>query len=387
MQYPLLAVQPADDLICAALRGEKPAWPWTEDAAAIANLYSRADLHGVCALLHSQLASSDWPPTVVQELRSRAIQLAMWELRHQQLLAQTLLALAAIGVEPILIKGTALAYSLYANPALRTRSDTDLLIPIDAKDRVHDALTSLGFERSLGVSGEFVSYQASYTRRIDDGGSHTLDLHWKINNSELLSRLFTYEELRHDAEPLLQLCPHALGASRVHALLLACMHRSTHKQNPYYVNDEPHHEADRLIWLYDIHLLAGQLNAREWDEFVRLATQKGLRAVSLEGMQHAQSRFHTAYPDAILNALGAPGAPEPAARYLDGGKLRQQWMDFRALGSLSQQQRFVGELLFPSATYMRSRYPVRQFDWLPWLYLRRAADGVVKRIIESNLRS
>jgi hypothetical protein len=381
LQHPPLDVPTADDLICATLRGERPAWPWADDSAAIAELDSRVAFHGVPALLHSCLASSDWPSTVVQGLRARAVQQAMWELRHQQVLAQTLAALDAIGVQPVLIKGTALAYSLYADPTLRTRADTDLIIPIDARDRVHGLLTSLGFEHSLAVSGEFVSYQASYTRDAAHGASHTLDLHWKINNSELLSRLFTYDELWHDAESLPQLCPHALGASQVHALLLACMHRSTHKQNPYYVNGDAHHDADRLIWLYDIHLLAGRFNIREWDEFVRLAGEKGLRAVCLEGMHHARACFHTPYPDAVLAALTQPGAAEPAARYLDGGKVRQQWMDFRALGSLSRQLRFARELLVPSADYMRSKYPDMPPGWLPWLYLRRAAGGLMKRLV------
>lgn len=382
----LLAVPTAVvDLICAALRGEKPAWPLPEDLEANANFFREAEMHGVQALLHSVPQPNKWPQSVLQELRSGAVQLAMWELRHQQMLAQTLAALGEAAIEPVLIKGTALAYSLYADPALRTRGDTDLIVPIDAKHRVHEVLTSLGFERSLGVSGEFVSYQASYTRIAPDGGAHTLDLHWKINNSELLSRLFTYEELRRDADPLPQLCPQALAASRVHTLLLACMHRATHKQNPYYVDGEPHHNPNRLIWLYDIHLLAGRLSAPEWDEFVRLASAKGLRAVCLEGMLHAQECFGSAHPERVLAALAQAGTTEPAAQYLDAGKLRQQWMDFCALGSVRRQLRFARELLFPSPAYMRSKYSERRSGWLPWLYLRRAAGGVVKRLVGNSV--
>lgn len=376
---PLAVPTAVVDLICAALRGENSAWPWPEDFEASANFHRHADMHGVQALLHSLPAPSQWPQSVLQELRTRAVQLAMWELRHQQVLGQTLAALDAIGVQPILIKGTALAYSIYADPALRTRGDTDLIIPIDAKGRVHEALTSLGFERSLAVSGEFVSYQASYTRVAPDGAGHTLDLHWKINNSELLSRLFTYEELRRDAEPLPQLCPHALAASRVHALLLACMHRSTHKQNPYYVDGEPHHDANRLIWLYDIHLLAGRLEAGEWEEFVRLAGEKGLRSVCLEGMRQAQRCFHSAFPEDVLAGLAQAGAEEPPARYLAGGRLRQQWMDWRALGSWRKQLRFAREVVFPPADYVRAKFGQPQ-GWLPWLYLRRAADGAARRL-------
>ena len=334
-------------------------------------------MHGVQVLLHAQLASSEWPTGLLQTLRDGAVQLAMWELRHQHVLTNTLAALSAGGIQPVLFKGTALAYSLYPNPALRSRGDTDLIVPVDAKEQAHALLTSLEFERSLGVSGEYVSYQASYVRRLEDGGTHTLDLHWKINNSELLSRLFSYEELLRDAEPLPRLCPHALGASRVHALMLACMHRATHRQNPYYVAGEPHHDPDRLIWLYDIHILAEQLSGSEWKHLARLAAAKGLRAVCLEGIQHASERFHTELGVEALAALAQPGTIEPAARYLQGGKLRQQWMDFCALRTVSAQLGLVGELLFPPADYMRAKFE-QPSGWLPWLYLRRALNGVTK---------
>ena len=86
----------------------------------------------------------------------------MWELRHQQVLTRVHAALADIGVQPIILKGTALAYALYPDPMLRARGDTDIIIPSTERRRVHDVLTTLGFELRMGVSGEFISYQASY---------------------------------------------------------------------------------------------------------------------------------------------------------------------------------------------------------------------------------
>lgn len=365
-----------DDLICAVLRGEQPAWALQQNRVDPPVLLDRAAFHGVQALLHARLAGTDWPQHLAAPVRASAIQWAMWELAHQQMLVETLAALHEIRVEPVLIKGSALAYSVYPDPALRTRGDTDLVIPLEAKRQVHDVLTSIGFERHPGVSGEFVSYQASYTRADPITGAHTLDLHWKINNSELLSRLFTYEELRRDAQPLPRLCARALGTSRVHALLLACMHRATHKQNPYYVNGEAHHDADRLIWLYDLHLLAGELTAAEWRRVTQLATHKGLRTVCLEGLQHAQDCFRTSYPQAVATALSEPARAEAPARYLEGSKLRQQWLDFQALGKLSRRLAFLRELLLPPPEYMREKYLDRD-SWLAWLYVRRAAMGVV----------
>jgi hypothetical protein len=374
------------ELICAALRGEKPSWPRADDDVTLDRICAHASNHGVSALLYERCDALGWPAAVRDALRVHAVQHALWESRHQRVIAETLAGLDRIGIRPVLFKGTALAYSLYADAALRSRADTDLIIPADALPAVHDALLALGFERGLAVEGALVSYQASYTLRSASAGTHALDLHWKISNSELLSRLFTYEELRENATPLPRLSHHALGASRVHALLLACLHRATHKQNPFYVDGVPHFESDRLIWLYDIHLLAGELAANEWEAFARIATQKGLRAVCLEGMEHARACFQTVYPQSVLAALTQPGNAEPVSRYFAGGPMRQQWMNLQALESNSHRARLMREMLLPSADYMRRKYRDAFVGWLPWLYLRRAAGGIAKRLSRSNAR-
>jgi hypothetical protein len=369
-----------EKLMCAVLRGEATVWPDAPDGALADAFLARSDFHGVQALLHERLCASDWPIAIRQELRRQATSGAMWELRHQQVLTRMLAVLAAIDVRPVLFKGTALAYSLYANPVLRSRSDTDLVVAPESVERVDAALKEHGFARDIAVSGDFVSYQACYTHEEDGGETHTLDLHWRINNSEVLARLFSYEELRQQAQGLPRLCPPALGASPVHALLLACMHRATHKQNPMYVRGVPHHDPDRLIWLYDIHLLAGTLTAAQWDEFGRLARSKGLRAVCLEGFEHARECFHTAYPEGVTTALASTGNIEPAARYLDGSRLRQQWMDFNAIAGVGNKLQFLRESVLPPEAYMRHKYPDAWPGWLPWLYLRRALGGVAKKL-------
>ena len=368
--------------MCAALRGECPAWPDAPASGLHEALLARSAYHGVQPLLNELLKLSDWPPALLQHFRDQAFQLAIWELQHQRQIMATLAALAKAGVQPILLKGTALAYSLYPAPVLRTRGDTDLIIESQTRARVDAALLELGFERDIAVSGELVSYQGCYTRADTGGESHTLDLHWRINNSELLSRLFTHEELLSQAQAAPSLGPFALIPSRVHSLLLACMHRGSHKHNPYYVDGVAHYGGDRLIWLYDIHLLAGRLTPVEWDEFVRLAAGKGLRAICLEAMARAGGCFDTVYPEPVLAALAlaATGPTEPVARYLGGSRARQQWMDFCAISGSRNKLRFLRETTFPAADYMRHKYRGSGLDWLPLLYLHRALAGLLKKM-------
>ena len=375
-------MQDTEVLLCAALRGENPAWPVAGDADFIASFLERSAYHGVQPLLHhlvkpEQLVAPGWPQA---ECHRQAIAGTMWELRHQALLQQVLAVLAGMGVQPVLFKGTALAYSLYPGPALRSRGDTDLIVSLVDRVRVAEALEGLGFMRDAGVSGDFISYQSSFTLTEANGSSHSLDLHWRINNSQLLARLFTYEELRSRAQALPELSPHAFAACPVDALLLACMHRSGHKRSPYYVDGVAHYSGDRLIWIYDIHLLARRLTQDEWHEFMSLATQKGLRAVCLEGLGLAQTCFRTPIGSAVIECLARPGHPEPIEQYMESSAVRRRWLDFCAIEGWRGKRGFLTENLFPPASYMLQKYRDDGSAWLPWLYLRRMKDGMSKRL-------
>ena len=217
---------------------------------------SRSRYHGVDVLLNERLAAvKNPPPTVIETLRLRSIAEASWEMRDSQILSQVLDALARHGVGALLFKGASLAYSTYPNPSTRMRSDADLLIESEARPIAEQCLASLGFVADLIAADDLASYQRSFVLATAGGGAHVIDLHWKINNSALLARCFQFDELAARSTPLPRLGAKAVGAGTADALLLACMHRKTHEQDPYYVNGDAHHGDDRLIWLYDIDLL------------------------------------------------------------------------------------------------------------------------------------
>ena len=366
-----------DDLTCSVLREESPNWPSTcgDDLETI--FIRRAQYQGVTALLHERLRRlSAWPYSVREAVRRHALARAFWELRHQQVLDEVVAALRTKDIEPMLFKGTALAYGLYANPVWRERGDTDMIVAQQDWGRASDTLVSLGFRRNAGVSGEFVSYQDSYTKESEGGGRHTIDLHRRINNSELLSRLFSYAELRAEACQLPALCKGAWAAGPVHALLLACLHPATHKHNPYMVDNVAHYGGDRLIWHYDVHLLAQSFIPAQWQNFVDWAVTKGLCATSLQGLQRAAKCYGTRYPDVVLQALAK--TREPVSVYLKAGRLRQGWINFSAISGLANRLQFAREFAFPPMAYMRAKYAQLPNASLPWLYARRAAEGLIK---------
>lgn len=373
-----------DELICATLRGENRPWPTSGDDEFAASFLLRSKYHGVQALLDQRLqttrgAELGWPKAVVERCRRAAILRAMWEMRHRELLNQVLAGLSNSGVRPILFKGTALSYDLYSSPFLRTRGDTDFIIPLDARDQVCGVLESLGFACQGGVKGEFVNSTAVYSRIDSATGFHELDVHWRISNSHFLSKLLTYEELRSEARPLPTLGRDALAVGAVHALLIACMHRAVHKQCPYFVGGIEYYGGDRLIWLFDIHLLLGELRHSQFDAFLELAERKGLGGVCLEGIEHARACFHSFVPEAVCEALSRLRRTGAASRYLSGSVTYQYYLNFLSVGGAGNKMSFLTQLVFPPEEYMRDLYSQVKPNWLPWLYLRRAMIEIFKR--------
>ena len=369
-----------DALLCAALRGERPEWPWGDQPAAIEEFLACARMHGVQGLLNAAVAHVGWPTALAEAARQDAIASAIWELRHQQVLKEVLGTLASCAVRPLLIKGTAMAYTLYADPSLRARADTDMVIRDDEREAVFATLESMGFEREAAVSGEYISYQTNFSRTAADGTSHMLDVHWRLNNSPSLAKLLRPAEVYAAARPLDALAPDALAVDAIHGLFITVFHRASHIHNPYRVDGREYFGGKRLIWLYDIHLLAGALTSVQWQDFCRLAIDTGLAPVCLEALQESQRDLGTVVPADVLSDLSRAPAHSRVARYIRAGRLRQHWLDFTALEGNGARLRYVSELLFPSPSYMRHKYRDSPSDSLARLYLRRAVQGVSRRL-------
>jgi hypothetical protein len=371
-----------ETLICALLQGQANAPPAPVEPEGVARFLEVARSHGVLPLLNERFVTgaghATWPSEIVAECRTEAVRQAMLELAHRRELPRVLGALADEGIKALVLKGGALAYTHYAAPALRPRSDTDLLIPPWRRLDVEKILPRLGYQRAWGQTGDFVSYQAAWSREDDLGATHWLDVHWRISNSQILANLLTYQELEARAAPLPPCGPRAYALAPVDALLFACIHRAGHANVACYVGDVAHRGGNRLIWLYDIHLLVCAMPERELDEFAALATAKRIRAICLDGLRRSEACFATPVPPRVLDVLGRIGAMEPSTRYLSGGGMRQMAGEFLALERWRDRARWVRETVFPSAAYVRQKYADSAGAWLPYLYARRAFGGLRK---------
>jgi len=364
------------EFLAVILRAEAHAWPAGLTAE---DFLEEAALHGAQGLLHDCLEKSGAflpagaPHEIVPMLSRWTRHEAACELLAQDRIAALLREFAKRDVPCLILKGTALAYSLYRHPHQRPRGDTDLLVPESHRDAAREAITSLGYEFPDAIGGRLISSQASAVLTDRHGMQHCVDLHWRLNNAQGFAAAFDFDELRSRAVPVPALAPGAWGSCPVDALLIACMHRVAHRYAPYRMGDREHF-GDRLIWLYDIHLLAQGLDKAGWQELAERATAKGLRAVCREALLRTSELLATDIPAGALETLGG-GSEEIPAGYLAGGRLRWLLTDLRALPGLPGRLRLLAEHAFPPASYMRNRYRLRSPLWLPGLYLYRGLRG------------
>jgi predicted nucleic acid-binding protein len=369
--------------MCALLRGEAVAWPASRDSEFDARYRDRAAYHGLGPLLSRRLSHTlpcehhfTESVCLARELKDGvAIELAR---KHE--LVRVLSALAEPGVRPLLLKGAALAYSIYPSPVLRPRADTDLLIHAADRAVTTRVLSALGYETSNTVTGELVMHQRGYVARDRFGMDHVLDVHWRISNTQMFSRALDYEELLSRSVPLAALGVHARGLAPADALLLACMHRAHHIHSPYWVDGVPADSGDRLIWLYDIHLMVDAMSPRELTEFARLTESKGMRAICSDGLLRARACFGTRVCEEVLLSLARKGPTEPSAAHLKAGKIRHLLTELRSLPRWRDRITLLAEHLIPPPDYMLEKYAVTNRALLPMLYLKRGIHGVWKRI-------
>jgi len=88
------------------------------------------------------------PPALVPALQHCIRHESAVELSREIELEHVLSLLAQAGLNPLIIKGTALAYTLYDAPHLRSRCDTDLLFPDRASaEQAWKVLERMGYHR------------------------------------------------------------------------------------------------------------------------------------------------------------------------------------------------------------------------------------------------
>jgi hypothetical protein len=349
----------------ALLRGDAAPWPAEASSSDVAELLVALDQHGISPLVYARLSAAGelWP--LLAALRGTAIHAAAAETVRLTDLRALLDAFAGRGIRVLIIKGTGLAYDVYDAAELRPRGDTDLLIAEDDCEAMRALMHELGYESQLTSGDTLAVRQQSFRRE-----GHVYDVHWDVTNSPVVRDALPFDELLRRAIAVPRISARALSPSHGDALLLACLHRVAH-----------HHDNERLIWLFDIHLLRERMSRDEHAAFWRHAADRRVVTICEHSIALAEEWFGRTSHDRASDWLPDEERlrDEPSAALLDRSRTRAAHLgsDLKALGWRARMRR-LRELAFPPVAFMRQSFPSAPVVLLPALYVWRGVRGVLR---------
>lgn len=358
----------------AALRSQTLP-PWL-DGCSISDteIADRVSLHGISLLLVDSASNlTDWPKGAATRVKDEARQQSFWELSHHKSVALLCEALNTAGVQPVVTKGTSLAYSLYPNPAIRRRGDSDILVPDGDRDHVRDILRQCGFspcedDRPL---------QESWQIDVPPNFNHVIDMHWRVNASAAISKQVEAGRAGIETIDLPRLSPNSKGAAPLDNLILTSINRSLHVMMGYVLGDEKLFECDRLIWAVDMDLLCASFGEHEWDRLADHCTVTGASSVVLSGLAFARDSLDTPIPQEIFDRLADSPVHDDISSYVTSKSAFERFkLDLAASPTMTEKLRLIYFKAFPGSDVLYDRYPDAQ-DWpVAALRARRLVSGL-----------
>lgn len=327
------------------------------------DLLETLDYHGITMLA---LRAGKLSNATQQRLASRKAMMAANELLKQKAITELFSAFEQAGLSnSILFKGSALAYTIYSQPWLRPRSDSDCLIDHNDYPGFTQVLEKLGYQKQFAIEGKHISYQNSFSKKLVGQVNMNIDLHWRINNRQTLANSFDVHELIKESQSLSVLSNAIKIPSTVDSLLIASLHRLGHHQN-----------EERLTWLHDIHLLASELTQSEWQQLCDKADYKKIAGITLDALQYCQSLLDTKIPSFAVSALEIHAREkEPSQVFLN--RELPEWKiflyDLRGLKGWQNKLRLIIENFFPNPDYIRQKMNTNN---IMVAYLRRITRGL-----------
>ncbi len=264
--------------------------------------------HGVYPLMAHRLRS--WPaecrpPAEVMEWLNRGfLYAAARAMRAGRQIQEAVDALEAAGIEPVLLKGPALARSVYPDPALRQSCDLDLLVRPADVPAAEGVLGGLGY---ANPGREFSVSEHGYHHQVFTAPKNgiTLELHWALDAEYDMSPADWVEEVIARRVPVAakDLACHTL--SRPDHLLFLAFHN-------VFV-----HRSLRLDWVVDTALLMAQPGgSADWEGVIGRSVAHHVR-IPLE-LAVLSAGFWTGLSP-------PPGLADPSAWPGPGERERRLW--------------------------------------------------------------
>lgn len=229
-------------------------------------LINKAVNHGVAALLHTNLKAIDaqdrMPAYITEKLETLYYAIASSNVTKYQEIVNILKALNSARIKSIVLKGPAIANTIYGNVALRPFSDVDLLIAKDDLSSVSRILRDLGYvspEHILPIA-LYMKYHFNLPFIKKNGHQILIEIHWDLTDRfkhlpmEISKVWDNAKQIAISGVPALIMEPEDL-------LVYLCHHLDRHgHMNSFFYNQHDGLDfilndlsSNRLIWFVDIH--------------------------------------------------------------------------------------------------------------------------------------
>ena len=239
------------------------------------------------------------PQEVMDELRQDLYAAATQAMLAESQLATVLGALSEAGVPALIVKGAATA-TFYADPALRSYSDLDIMVPEAQLAMAERALNGLGYE-CFASKAWWLDHFHHLPPMVSESGSLLVELHWGLDYQAEKGRL-PADDLWARAVPWTVQGQPALRLHEVDAVLHLCRHAVVQ-----------HRVYGAFRSLCDLAQITESWTQEEWTMLGRRALDYDLARPVYLMLVLAEQALDLAVPADVISILMPPGAlPEPS---------------------------------------------------------------------------
>jgi hypothetical protein len=382
----------AYDAICKTLSERAAQVDWDAFDQNDWQLFAQiADTEGVAPLLHWQVKTGaimdEWPSEVRQFMQARYYRTTAQNTLLFQELERILAAFESAQIPVIVLKGAALAQTIYSEPGLRPMGDLDLLIQQDNLAEALMVMQNLSYlpvnaEQNPGMR-ELMTYDIAL--RSSQHDHFPIELHWQLiaNRGDwrepdltwFWDNRQTYSiSTAGKAAQMRYLDPVA------HLLFLAAHLKYKHDAC-----------QTRLLWLYDIdQIIRNKLEPQHYDQLATQAETFIWTPALVAAISQVNHLFDTPLPLDWLDQLKQKEQDPLAVQLLNQRAERpttrsiEMWSRIKAQKGLKKIA-LILRFIFPTPNYIRQRYQVKP-GWLwPLYYPYRWLDMSVD-IFKTNWR-
>ncbi len=311
------------------------------------------------------------PEAIADEMRQAFLFSRVRSLHMERQLREIIEGFQEEGVRVLVLRGPALAFSLYPDPAMRPSCDLDLLVLPEQVVQARGILESLGYKclgKRFEVARDFFREEC-FVHQKNPGNKFPVDLHWV--HWELHPFFKGSEEV--DIQDLFQ------RACKIETPTLAF---ETLHPVDYLIHSAIHlimiHKNEmRLSWIYDTALLAQRLQVPDdWETLQERCVAWTARLPLEHCLKMAQAWAGLELPDGFDDFSTWPRPTEDeSAVWAD--TMRHHWVTILLKRSLSSRSLLLKRipsllgLLFPHPDIVRFCYPTSSNWLLPISYVRR----------------